>query len=32
MFRPMVGNSEEIVVIPNWKAELRAAGKSAGKP
>ena len=32
MLRPMVGNSEEIVVIPNWKAELRAAGKSAGKP
>ena len=32
MLRPMVGNSEEIVVIPNWKAELRAAGKSTGKP
>jgi Tol biopolymer transport system component len=32
MLRPVVANSEEIVVIPNWKAELRAQGKSTGRP
>jgi Tol biopolymer transport system component/tRNA A-37 threonylcarbamoyl transferase component Bud32 len=32
MLRPVVANSEEIVVIPNWKAELRAQGKSTARP
>jgi Tol biopolymer transport system component len=32
MLRRVVANSEEIVVIPNWKAELRAQGKSTARP
>ena len=32
MLRPVSGNSEEIVVIHNWLAELRARGKSTGQP
>jgi eukaryotic-like serine/threonine-protein kinase len=32
MLRPVSGAGEEIVVIPNWAAELHAARKSAGQP
>jgi serine/threonine-protein kinase len=32
MLRSEVANRDEIIVIPNWKAELRAQGKSTGRP
>ena len=32
MLRPVSGAGEEIVVIPNWQAELRAGGKNTGQP
>jgi hypothetical protein len=31
MLRPVMDNTDEIV-IPNWKAELRAGGKGTGQP
>ena len=32
MLRPVVNRAEEIVVIPNWAAELQMGKKSASKP